>query len=70
MEQAAVALGVDERVVSMRDYLNLAVIGLGVTWASTLLAPLLPEIENVLSTSTWVILLVTTFGVLPPWPMR
>lgn len=64
MEQAAIALGLDERVITMRDYLNLAVIGLGVTWVSNLMAPQLPVIENVLSTSTWVILLVTTFSLL------
>jgi uncharacterized membrane protein len=64
MEKAAVELDQDERIVTMRDYLNLAVIGLGVTWASSLIAPLLPVIENVMSTSTWVILLVTTFSLL------
>lgn len=46
----------------MRDYLNLGAIAMGVTWASYLLAPFLPVIENVVSTSTWVILLVTTFS--------
>ncbi|MEP5764025.1 MAG: DUF819 family protein [Halieaceae bacterium] len=64
MEQASISLHREERAVTMRDYLNLGVIGLGVTWASNLVAPLLPVIENVLSTSTWVILLVTTFSLL------
>jgi uncharacterized membrane protein len=64
MEQAAVDLHEEERPVSMRDYLNLGVIALGVTWSSYLIAPLLPVIENVLSTSTWVILLITTFSLL------
>jgi uncharacterized membrane protein len=71
MEAAAVALDTEERSVSMRDYLNLGVVALGVTWASNLLAPQLPVIENVLSTSTWVILLVTTFSlVLSATPAR
>jgi uncharacterized membrane protein len=48
----------------MLDYLNLGAIALGVIWASKLIAPLLPVIENVLSTSTWLILLVTTFSLL------
>ncbi|MEE4191771.1 MAG: DUF819 family protein [Halieaceae bacterium] len=62
MEAASVELHVEERVVSMTDYLNLGVIALGVTWLSYLLAPLLPVIENVLSSSTWVILLVTSLS--------
>ena len=64
MEKAAAELVTEERVVGMRDYLNLAVVALGVTWASQLLAPLLPVIENVVSESTWIILLVTTFSLL------
>jgi uncharacterized membrane protein len=64
MEQAAVELDTEERVAGMLDYLNLGAIALGVIWASKLIAPLLPVIENVLSTSTWLILLVTTFSLL------
>ena len=64
MEAAALELDTEERVVSMQDYLNLGAIALGVTWSAYLLAPLLPVIENVVSTSTWVILLVTTFSLL------
>jgi len=64
MEQAAAELVTDERAASMLDYLNLAAIALAVIWASKLIAPLLPVIENVLSTSTWLILLVTTFSLL------
>lgn len=62
MEQALEDFDDEERPVSMRDYLNLGVIALGVTWASNLIAPILPVIENVISTSTWVILLITTFS--------
>ncbi len=62
MEAAAVELHVEQRPVTMRDYLNLACLAMGVTWLSYLLAPMLPVIESVLSTSTWVILLVTTLS--------
>ena len=64
MEQAAVAMKTEEHAPTMRDYLNLGVIALGVTWTSNLIAPQFPVIENVLSTSTWMILLVTTFSLL------
>jgi uncharacterized membrane protein len=64
MEQAAADLVTEERPAGMLDYLNLGAIALGVIWASKLIAPLLPVIENVLSTSTWLILLVTTFSLL------
>ena len=62
MDQAAKDLDKEDRPVNMRDYLNLGAIALGVTWASTLIAPVLPVVENMLSTSTWVILLITTFS--------
>ncbi len=64
MEAASIELHVEERLVTMTDYLNLGAIAMGVTWLSYFLAPLLPVVENVLSTSTWVILLVTTLSLL------
>ena len=64
MDAAISAAAVEERPIVMRDYLYLAALALGVTWAATALAPLIPEVEPVLSTSTWRILLVTTGGLL------
>lgn len=63
MEEAAEAHATEEAPPSVPDVLYLGVLALAVTWASGQLAPLLPEIGQVLSTSTWRILLVTTFGI-------
>lgn len=67
MDEAAAAEVKDERPPVFRDYLNLAAIALGVTLFADWLAERLPEIqaggETVISTSTWVVLLVTTLGI-------
>ncbi|HEX6200006.1 MAG TPA: DUF819 family protein, partial [Thermoanaerobaculia bacterium] len=64
MEEAAAEQATEEAPPSVPDVLYLGVLALAVTWASGYLAPLLPELGQVLSTSTWRILLVTTFGIL------
>lgn len=52
----------------MQDLLYLAVIALGLTWISISLAAWLPELtlggEVIVSESTWVVLLVTTFSLI------
>lgn len=63
MEEAAAAHATEEAPPSVPDVLYLGVLALAVTWASGQLAPLLPEVGQVLSTSTWRILLVTTLGI-------
>ncbi|HUP43726.1 MAG TPA: DUF819 family protein [Thermoanaerobaculia bacterium] len=63
MEAAAAAEATEEAPPAIRHVLYLGVLALTVTWISGLLAPLLPEIGQILSTSTWRILLVTTFGI-------
>jgi uncharacterized membrane protein len=63
METAAAAEATEEAPPAVRHVLYLGVLALTVTWISGLLAPLLPEIGQILSTSTWRILLVTTFGI-------
>ena len=63
METAAAAEATEEAPPAIRHVLYLGVLALTVTWISGLLAPLLPEIGQILSTSTWRILLVTTFGI-------
>jgi len=60
MDRVAADLDQAEGPVSMRQYLYLGVLSLGVTWGASLLAPLLPEFPPVLSTSTWRVLLITT----------
>ncbi len=62
MEKAAMELHRDDSPPAMRDYLFLAFIAFGVTWLAAWIAPLLPEFPPVLSTSTWNLLLVTTFA--------
>ena len=67
MELAAAAEVKDSRPAGFRDYLNLGAIALTVTWFAGSVAKILPEIEaggeTVISTATWVVLLVTTFGI-------
>lgn len=63
MEAAAAVEATEEAPPQIRHVLYLGVLALTVTWISGLLAPLLPEIGQILSTSTWRILLVTTFGI-------
>ena len=63
MEAAADAEAKDEAPAAMRDYLYLGVLAAVVLWTSAFLAPKLPEIEPVLSTGVWKILIVTTLGI-------
>jgi uncharacterized membrane protein len=72
MEEAVAAETVDEeRPVRMVDYLYLGALAGGVTWISHVLAGKLPEVDPILSTSTWNILLVTTLAlVLSRTPLR
>ena len=70
MDSAAELIGGEERLPEMRDYIYLAAIAIGVTWISTTLASTLhagmlqvaPNLQVVLSESTWRILLITTIS--------
>ncbi len=64
MEAAALAEEVEERPPTVTHLLYLLAIAAGVTWFAGLLAPRLPELGYVISTSTWNILLVATLGIL------
>ncbi len=68
MDDAAAASAAVERTPAMPDLLYLSLIALGTTAVSFWLADALPEVrlrgEVVVSRSTWVVLLVTTFGLL------
>jgi uncharacterized membrane protein len=50
--------------VKMRHFLYLLVLALACTWAAEAISGLLPEIEPVLTASSWKILLITTMGIL------
>lgn len=71
MEAAAEAEVGEEHPPRMQDYLYLIFWALAVATAAKLLAPVLPEVGAVLTTSTWTILLVTTFALgLSTTPVR
>jgi uncharacterized membrane protein len=63
---AAVEDGQDDakRPATTVDYLYLLTMAFGVTFLANTVAPRLPELGDVVSTSTWNILLVTTSGLL------
>lgn len=62
MEASARDASQEAQPVAMRHYLYLGCLGLAATWFAGWLAPRLPVVEPVLSTSTWQILVVTTLG--------
>ena len=70
MESAAALVATEESAPEMRDYIFLAAIAIGVTWISTELASFFytamvdraPNLQIVLSESTWRILLITTIS--------
>ena len=61
--QAEAASRVEQPVV-MRHFIYLGALALGATAIAIWLAPMLPVIEPILSTSTWRVLIVTTVGIL------
>jgi uncharacterized membrane protein len=68
MEQAASELDTRESAPSMMSFLYLALVALGMTWISLELSDVLPPVvvggATVITASTWLILLVTTFALL------
>lgn len=64
MEATLAATKEPPRPIELRHVTYLALLGLSAALLAQRLAPLLPEVEPVLSTSTWKILLVTTIGIL------
>lgn len=70
MESAAAMVIEEEKAPQMRDYIYLAAIAIGVTWIAAALASILfdammgiaPDLQVVLSKSTWRILLITTIA--------
>lgn len=64
MDEAAALEAREEVAPTTPHVLYLAAIAAGVTWFAGWLAPRLPEVEPILSTSTWLVLVVTTAGIL------
>lgn len=64
MERVLAEEAVEERPASFRDYIYLLALASAVTWLAGWLGGRLPEIEPMVSTSTWTILIVTTVGIL------
>lgn len=72
MDSAAALILEEEKAPLMREYIYLGAIAIGVTWIAASLAPLIfnamvsvaPNLEVVLSQSTWRILLITTIALL------
>ncbi|MFH1279851.1 MAG: DUF819 family protein [Candidatus Eisenbacteria bacterium] len=64
MEAAAKEIEGEERTAGMRDILLLLTLGFAVTWIAKSLAAVIPERPPVLSSGTWEVLLITSFGIL------
>lgn len=72
MDSAAAVMAEEEPTPEMRDYLYLVAIAIGVTWLSATLASIFfgamvekaPDLQVILSESTWRILLITTISLL------
>ncbi|MCH8334962.1 MAG: DUF819 family protein [Proteobacteria bacterium] len=70
MDSAAALVHEEEKAPQMRDYIYLVALAIGVTWIASALAPVLfdammgiaPDMQVVLSESTWRILLITTIA--------
>jgi uncharacterized membrane protein len=70
MDSAAALVHEEEKAPQMRDYVYLGALAIGVTWIAAALAPVLfdammgfaPNMQVVLSESTWRILLITTIA--------
>jgi uncharacterized membrane protein len=63
MLEAAQAEHQESRAPATRDYLFLFAVALLATWIGGLVADRLPEVEPLLTASTWRILLITTIGI-------
>ena len=64
LEMAQVETQDSSERVKMRHFLYLLVLGFVCTWAAEIISGLLPELQPILTASTWKILLITTMGLL------
>jgi len=64
LKKASGELAIDKGKMEMRHLVYLIFLGLFFAWLSTNLADYLPVIPPVLGTSSWKILLITTFGLI------
>jgi uncharacterized membrane protein len=63
MDAAALEAAKEKTAPEIRHILYALGLASGATWLAGAIAPRLPEVGAILSTSTWEILLVTTFGI-------
>ncbi len=64
MERAALAeQEAEKKPARFQDFIFLLALALGATWLAGYLAPFLPQMGQVLTTSTWEVLLLTTLGI-------
>ena len=71
MERAASAEDQEQREIVFQDYIYLGIVALSVSWIGATVAESLPEVQPVLSTSTWKILIITTLALsLSVTPLR
>lgn len=63
MEEEASNLSTEKGKMEMRHLLYLLFLGLLNAWVSTLISEFLPEVPPLLTSGTWKILLITTFGI-------
>lgn len=64
VEKAAGEIDAGRGAPGMRDILYLAALCFAVTWLSRAVSVRIPELPPVLSSGTWEVLLITTFGIL------
>lgn len=64
MEEAANDMNQEEPPVQLYHYIYLLFIAVGATWISNLIAERLPEVQPLISTGTWRILIITTIGII------
>ncbi len=62
MKEEAEKLVIDKGAPAMRHILYLVALGMGATWLAITIANAIPTIGNIVTASTYKILLVTTFG--------
>ena len=63
LENASQDLSNEKEKIEVRHILYLISLGLGVSWLASTLANFMPIVEPILTTNSWNILLITTFGI-------
>jgi uncharacterized membrane protein len=64
MKEKSASLSQDKGRIQMMHIMIVLAIGFAITWAAVMLSKLMPVIQPVMTTKTWMILFVTTIGIL------